>query len=74
VQVIKPPALLELTGPMFMSYPAANHIQFRLTPVAGGTTLTFRHRALGLIDEQHRKGVVEGWNHMLNRIKERAEQ
>src|SRR5690349_14225017 len=26
VQVIKPPALLEITGPMFMSYPAMNHV------------------------------------------------
>ncbi len=25
VQVIKPPVLLELTGPLFMSYPALNH-------------------------------------------------
>src|SRR5688572_17036471 len=31
VQVIKPPTLLELTGPMFMSYPATNFIQYRLT-------------------------------------------
>ncbi len=26
VQVIKPPTLLEITGPMFMSYPVASHI------------------------------------------------
>src|SRR5215813_9071652 len=30
VQVIKPPTLLELCGPMFMSYAATNHIQYRL--------------------------------------------
>lgn len=73
VQVIKPPALLELTGPMFMSYPAANHIQFRLTPADGGTTLTFRHRALGMIDPAHRTGATAGWGYMLGRIKEHAE-
>src|SRR6266481_10184093 len=31
VQVIKPPTLLELSGPMFMSFPALNHVQYRLT-------------------------------------------
>ena len=32
VQVIKPPTLLEICGPMPMSYPAVNHIQYRLKP------------------------------------------
>ena len=31
VQVIKPPTLIEIQGPMFMSYAVAGHIQFRLT-------------------------------------------
>src|SRR4051794_28377166 len=31
VQVIKPPSLLEISGPLFMSYAAANHVQYRLT-------------------------------------------
>jgi hypothetical protein len=26
-QVIKPPTLLEFNGPMFMSFPAVNHVQ-----------------------------------------------
>src|SRR5512145_2531798 len=30
VQVIKPPKLLELCGPMMMSYPATNFVQYRL--------------------------------------------
>jgi hypothetical protein len=29
VQVIKPPVLIELSGPLFMSYPALNHIEVR---------------------------------------------
>ena len=36
VQVIKPPMLLEITGPMFMSYPAAGHLQLRIAQIAGG--------------------------------------
>jgi hypothetical protein len=74
VQVIKPPTLLEITGPMMMSYPAANHVQFRLTPMGGGTTLALKHRALGLIDPQHRTGMVTGWEWIMKGIKESAEK
>lgn len=69
VQVIKPPTLLELYGPMFMSYPVAGHLQLRLTQVADGTRLSLRHRALGFIDQEHRKGVTHGWEHYLNCVK-----
>ena len=31
VQVIKPPKLIEICGPLFMSYPAQSHVQYRLT-------------------------------------------
>jgi hypothetical protein len=74
VQVIKPPTLLEITGPMFMSYPAAGHLQLRLAPIAGGTLITLRHRALGMIDEQHRQGVNDGWKQILEQIKQGAEK
>ena len=36
VQVIKPPVLLELSGPLLMSYPAMNHIEVRLDQIAEG--------------------------------------
>ena len=39
VQVIKPPTLLEICGPLMMSYPAANHIQYRFTMQGTGTRL-----------------------------------
>jgi hypothetical protein len=66
VQVIKPPVLLELSGPMFMSYPAMNHLELRLEQVAGGTTVNLRHRALGFLDPAHKEGVSTGWRHMLD--------
>lgn len=72
VQVIKPPALLEITGPMFMSYPAANHLQYRLAAEGNKVRLTLTHRALGLIPEDHAAGVQQGWNHGLDRIAEIA--
>ncbi|MGD1069151.1 MAG: SRPBCC domain-containing protein [Bryobacteraceae bacterium] len=68
VQVIKPPVLLELSGPMFMSYPALNHVEVRLDQIAGGTKVTLRHRAIGTIDPAHREGVSKGWRHYLDSI------
>ena len=74
VQVIKPPTLLEITGPMMMSYPVAGHVQFRLAQIAGGTLLTLRHRALGMIDPNHREGVNKGWAQILEKIKAGSEK
>lgn len=68
VQVIKPPVLLELSGPMFMSYPALNHIEIKLEQRPGGTHVEFRHRAIGLIDSNHRQGVGTGWKNILDSV------
>ena len=72
VQVIKPPTLLEICGPMPMSYPAHNHVQYRLQAEGGGTRLTFLHRAMGLILPEHRDRMPEGWEYKLARIRELA--
>ncbi|WZO98754.1 SRPBCC domain-containing protein [Isosphaeraceae bacterium EP7] len=72
VQVIKPPMLLELYGPMFMSFPSANHIQYRLTADGDVTRLKFSHRAMGPIPDEIREGVGHGWDYGLNRIAEIA--
>jgi hypothetical protein len=69
VQVYKPPTLLEIHGPLFMSYPVAGHVQFRLTPQGGGTRIALRHRALGLIAEDHRKNVHGGWLKILQGVR-----
>ncbi|MGH9949969.1 MAG: SRPBCC family protein [Pyrinomonadaceae bacterium] len=74
VQVIKPPVLIELSGPLFMSYPALNHIEIKLEKVSSGTIVSLRHRAIGMIDPGHREGVSTGWLHMLNAIKGDFEQ
>src|SRR5262252_6532906 len=66
VQVIKPPVLLELSGPMFMSYPALNHVEIKLDQIAGGTKVMLRHRSIGLLDETHRQNIGSGWKHYLN--------
>ena len=69
VQVIKPPVLLEITGPMFMSYPALNHIEVKLEPEGDGTRVTLRHRAIGMISEEHRAGITTGWQNILQALK-----
>jgi uncharacterized protein YndB with AHSA1/START domain len=72
VQVIKPPTLLELCGPMFMSFPSANHIQYRLTVEGEGTRLKFTHRAMGPIPDEVRANVGSGWEFKIKRINEIA--
>lgn len=73
VQAIKRPTLLEISGPLFASYPLLSNVQYRLTESDGGTLITFRHTALGFIEEQHKDGVGKGWASILDRIRKRAE-
>jgi hypothetical protein len=73
VQVVKPPRLLELSGPLFMSYPVANHVQVRLEEEGDVTRVTLRHQALGRIDPNHREGVSHGWKNYLEQIKSHCE-
>jgi hypothetical protein len=57
-----------------MSYPAVNNVQYRLSEKDGGTLITFRHSAFGLIQDEHKKGVTTGWNHMHEQARLRAER
>ncbi len=74
VQVIKPPTLLEICGPLPMSYPAVNHLQYRFAAQGTGTHLTFSHRGMGWITAQHREGMPKGWGHWIDKIRQRAER
>jgi uncharacterized protein YndB with AHSA1/START domain len=73
VQVIKPPTLIEIHGPLFMSYAVAGHVQLRLTESADGTEFTLRHRVLGFVEESHRIGVPHGWGNLLQTVKAAAD-
>ena len=68
VQSIKPPVLLEIYGPMMMSYAVASNLIIRLKEERGVTTVTLRHQILGNIPDEYRKGMDEGWTEMLNGI------
>jgi uncharacterized protein YndB with AHSA1/START domain len=74
VQAIKRPTLLEITGPLFMSYAAVSNLQYRLTEADGGTLITFKHSAIGLMPEEHRTGVQSGWAYSHDRIRKAAEK
>ena len=74
VQAIKRPTLLEFSGPLMMSHPVANNVQYRLTQSGDGTLIKFRHSGFGLVQEDHKKGVNTGWTYMNNKIRERAER
>jgi hypothetical protein len=69
VQVIKPPKLLEIVGPTFMSYPATNHVQYRLVADGDGSTrLAIAHRAFGYMPRGFVAGAEIGWEHGLRHI------
>ena len=67
VQAIKPPTLLELSGPLIMSTPAVSNLQYRLKEENGVTYLRFVHRAMGWVGENEH-GVDEGWTYLIECI------
>jgi len=70
VQAIKPPTLLEIWGPLFMSYPAISNLQYRLTEENGITRLKFTHRAMGQVP--HDTQIERGWDALMARIRSAA--
>lgn len=77
VQAIKAPSLLEICGPLFMSYPATSNAQYRLREEDGVTVLRFVHRAMGYIayDPQiaeHWTKIETGWGGQIERISNAA--
>jgi uncharacterized protein YndB with AHSA1/START domain len=74
VQAIKPPALLEITGPLMMSFAVVSNLQYRLEEVEGGTLVTFRHSALGLFPEGYREALTQGMSQFFDRVRRRAER
>lgn len=75
VQAIRAPSLLEVCGPLFMSYPAISNVQYRLKEERGVTVLRFVHRAIGYIAydpqiEQQWSLIETGWGNMIERIRQ----
>jgi hypothetical protein len=74
VQAIKRPALLEISGPLMISYASNSNLQYRLTHQDGVTLIAFRHTMIGLIPEDHRSGASKGWAYSHERIRKAAEK
>ena len=75
VQAIKRPTLLEIAGPLMMSFAVASNIQYRLKDVDGGTLITLRHTALGLFPpDGYREALGQGWTMLFDRLRRRFEQ
>lgn len=73
VQAIKRPTLLEISGPLFMSFPVVSNLQYRLTEVNGGTLMSFRHSALGFLPDDYRENLSRGWTPLIERVRQQAE-
>ncbi|MDB5102613.1 MAG: hypothetical protein JWP91_302 [Fibrobacteres bacterium] len=74
VQSIKRSSLLEISGPLMMSYPTVSSIQYRLSEVDGETLIKFHHLAFGSIKEEHKAGFLSIWKFTHDRLKTRAEK
>lgn len=74
VQVIKPNKILELCGPLFMSFAVSSHLQYKLTADGAKTRLDFLHTAVGLIPADLSTGLTGGWGGQINGIRTRAER
>jgi uncharacterized protein YndB with AHSA1/START domain len=77
VQAIKPPTLLEICGPLFMSYAVISNVQYRLAEERGITRLKLTHRAMGVIPAEYLDNATNvnvGWTSLFSRIRKSAEQ
>jgi uncharacterized protein YndB with AHSA1/START domain len=74
VQSIKPPTLLEIWGPLMMSYPVAGHLIVRLSEIPTGTKLVFKNDVFGPLPEEFREGMPEGWSQILESMKRDVER
>ena len=74
VQAIKRPTLLEITGPLMMSFAVSSNLQYRLKETGGGTSITLTHTALGLFPEGYREALSQGWPALFERIRRRVEK
>jgi uncharacterized protein YndB with AHSA1/START domain len=77
VKAIKAPTLLEIWGPLFMSHPSVNSVQYRLTEENGVTRLKFVHRATAYLfhdakAEEEWPQVEKGWSNLLAKIQSAA--
>ncbi len=73
VQAIRRPTLLEISGPLMMSFAVSSNVQYRLKADGDVTVISFRHTALGLFPEGYRENLTLGWTAIAERVQKRVE-
>ncbi len=68
VQAIRTPTLLEISGPLMMSFAVASNIQYRLKAEGDETVISFRHTALGMFPDGYRDALTHGWANIITRV------
>jgi hypothetical protein len=72
VQVIKPPTLLEIYGPLMISSAAISHVSYRVKSENGINTLVITHRLFGDFDPKVPEMVGGGWKVIVDNIRRSA--
>jgi hypothetical protein len=72
VQAIRRPTLLEISGPLMMSFAVSSNVQYRLKTDGSDTVISFRHNALGLFPDGFRDNLTAGWTAIGERVQKRA--
>ena len=73
VQAIKRPTLLEIAGPLMMSFAVCSNMQYRLKAIEGDTSITFTHTALGMFPDGYREAMAGGWKSLSDRLHKRLQ-
>ena len=63
--VYDPPHLLVVTGPLAMSKPATNVLEFIFEPADTGTKITIHHQAFGDLDPDTEEIYANGWKELI---------
>jgi uncharacterized protein YndB with AHSA1/START domain len=60
-----PPRLLMVVGPLAMTRPAHNLLEFHFEPTDGGTQVLIRHEAYGVFDDDTEEMYANGWRDLI---------
>lgn len=74
VQAIRTPTLLEICGPLMMSFAVSSNVQYRLRAENNETVLTLHHTALGMFPDGYRDALTQGWSGIAARVQSRFPQ
>ena len=71
VQAIRRPTLLEIYGPLMMSFPVTSNVQYRLKEDGDSTVITLRHTAFGLFPDGYKEPLAIGWRGVFSSLRDR---